>query len=187
MREGESMKLLVISDIHGSLAGLERALEKFGEEQADYILSLGDLLYHGPRNPLPEDYNPKEVAARLNAVKDKIMTVRGNCDAEVDQMLIDFPVLAEYAVLFQGGRRIFATHGHHHHMESLPHLSAGDIFIQGHTHIPVADKRGDVYVLNPGSVSLPKEHYAASYGVLEESGFRVKDFAGNVLKAIAFE
>lgn len=181
------MKLLVMSDVHGSLAGLERALEKFGEERTDYILSLGDLLYHGPRNPLPESYNPKEVAARLNAYKDKIMTVRGNCDAEVDQMLIEFPVLADYAVLFLDGRRIFATHGHHHHMEHLPHLSPGDIFIQGHTHIPVAERRGEIYVLNPGSVSLPKGNDAASYGVLDEKGFTVKDFAGKVLKEIAFE
>lgn len=181
------MKLLVISDIHGSLAGLTRGIGKFEEEQADYILSLGDLLYHGPRNPLPEEYNPKETAALLNRYKDKIMTVRGNCDAEVDQMLIEFPVLAEYALLFLGGRRIFATHGHHHHMDNLPHLSEGDVFIQGHTHIPVAERRGGLYLLNPGSVSLPKENYAPSYGVLDETGFRVKDFEGNVLKKVAFE
>jgi uncharacterized protein len=180
------MKLLVISDIHGSMEGLNRALDAFQAEQADYILSLGDLLYHGPRNPLPEGYNPKEVAAKLNQYKDRIMTVRGNCDAEVDQMMIEFPVLAEYAVLFHEGRRVFATHGHHHHMDQLPNLSPGDIFIQGHTHVPVADKWGEIIVLNPGSVSLPKENYAPSYGVLEGNGFRVKDFAGNVLKEITF-
>lgn len=180
------MKLLVVSDIHGSLEGVNRALEKFEQERAEYILSLGDLLYHGPRNPLPEGYNPKETAAKLNAYKDKIMTVRGNCDAEVDQMLIEFPIMADYAVLFHEGRRIFATHGHHHHMDCLPNLAAGDIFIQGHTHIPVAEKRGDVFVLNPGSVSLPKEGYRPSYGILEGLEFQVKDFEGNVLKRISF-
>lgn len=180
------MKLFFISDIHGSVDCLNRTLEKFGEERADYIVSLGDLLYHGPRNPLPEAYNPKEAAAKLNAYKDKIMTVRGNCDAEVDQMLIDFPILADYAILFHEGRRIFATHGHHHHMDNLPNLAAGDIFIQGHTHVPVAEKRGDIFVLNPGSVTLPKEGFPPSYGVLEGLEFRVKDFEGNVLKQISF-
>jgi uncharacterized protein len=180
------MKLFFISDIHGSIDCLNRALEKFGEEQADYIVSLGDLMYHGPRNPLPEAYNPKEVAAKLNAFKDKIMTVRGNCDAEVDQMLVEFPILADYAVLFHEGRRIFAAHGHHHHMDNLPNLAAGDIFIQGHTHVPVAEKRGDIFVLNPGSVTLPKEGFPPSYGIMKGLEFRVKDFAGNVLKQIAF-
>jgi uncharacterized protein len=181
------MKLFFLSDIHGSITCLDRALEAFKSEKADYIVSLGDLMYHGPRNPLPEDYNPKEVAARLNEYKDRIMTVRGNCDSEVDQMLVEFPIMAEYAVLFHEGRRIFITHGHHHHIENLPALTSGDVFIQGHTHVPVAEKRGDIYVLNPGSITLPKENYPASYGVLEGSEFKIKDFAGNVLKEITFE
>lgn len=178
------MKLFFLSDIHGSAAGLNRALAAYEAEGADYLVSLGDLLYHGPRNPLPEDYNPKEVAARLNGVKNKIITVRGNCDSEVDQMLIEFPILAEYAVVLYEGRRIFVTHGHHYHMDHLPALSKGEVFIQGHTHVPVAEKRGGVYVLNPGSVSLPKENYPASYGILADGLFQVKAFDGAVLKEI---
>lgn len=179
------MKLFFMSDIHGSIDWLNRALEKFEQEQADYIVLLGDLLYHGPRNPLPEGYNPKEVAAKLNAYKDKIMTVRGNCDAEVDQMMIEFPILAEYIVLFHEGRRIFVTHGHHHSIDQLPHLSAGDVFVQGHTHLPVAEQRGEIFVLNPGSIALPKENNPNSYAVLENNEFRIKDFEGRVIKQIS--
>lgn len=178
------MKLFFLSDIHGSIAALNRALAAFETERADYIVSLGDLLYHGPRNPLPEEYNPKEVAATLNGLKDKIITVRGNCDSEVDQMLIEFPILADYTIVLHEGKRIFVTHGHHLSMDNLPALAKGEVFIQGHTHIPVAEKRGDIYVLNPGSVALPKENYPASYGVLEGTAFAVKDFAGNVLKQV---
>lgn len=180
------MKIFFLSDIHGSLACLNRALAAFAAEEADYIVSLGDLLYHGPRNPLPEDYNPKEVAEKLNDYKDRIMTVRGNCDSEVDQMLIEFPIMSEYVILFHKGRRIFATHGHHYHMENLPGLSPGDVFIQGHTHLPVAEKRGGVFVLNPGSITLPKGGNPASYGLLEGLEFSIKDLAGDVLKKIHF-
>jgi putative phosphoesterase len=179
------MKLFFMSDIHGSICCLNRALEAFEQERADYIVSLGDLLYHGPRNPLPEEYNPQETAAKLNEYKDRIISVRGNCDSEVDQMLIEFPILAEYTILFYEGRRIFATHGHHFHIDNLPNLSTNDIFIQGHTHVPVAEKRGDIFVLNPGSITLPKENNPRSYGVMEDLEFAVKDFAGNVLKRIA--
>ncbi len=181
------MKLFFLSDIHGSISCLNRALAAFEREGADYLVSLGDLMYHGPRNPLPEDYDPKEVAARLNSVKDKIVTVRGNCDSEVDQMLVEFPILAEYVILFHEGRRIFVTHGHHHNMDQLPALSQGDVFIQGHTHVPVADERGGIYLLNPGSITLPKENFPASYGVLEGSLFEVKTLDGSqVLKSIRF-
>ncbi|MDF2924471.1 MAG: yfcE2 [Paenibacillaceae bacterium] len=180
------MKLFFMSDIHGSIVCLNQALAAFEAEQADYLVCLGDLLYHGPRNPLPEEYNPKEVAARLNGFKDRIISVRGNCDAEVDQMLIEFPIMSEYAILFYEGRRIFVTHGHHHHIDNLPHLSPGDVFIQGHTHVPVAEKRGEVIVLNPGSITLPKENNPRSYGVMEGTGFRIKDFSGNILKQIDF-
>lgn len=179
------MKLFFMSDIHGSAVWLNRALAKVEEEKADYIVILGDLLYHGPRNPLPDEYNPKAVAERLNAYKERIIAVRGNCDAEVDQMLIEFPILSDCAILFHEGRRIYATHGHHFHIDQLPQLSGNDIFIQGHTHVPVAEKRGDVFVLNPGSISLPKENNPQSYGVLEGLDFRIKDFAGNTLKQIS--
>lgn len=179
------MKLFFISDIHGSKYWVSRALEKFERERADQIVILGDLMYHGPRNPLPEEYNPQEVANLLNQYKDRIVSVRGNCDSEVDQMLLEFPILSEYAILFYEGRRIFATHGHHFHIDNLPNLSKNDGFIQGHTHLPVAEKRGDVLVFNPGSVSLPKENNPNSYAVLDNLEFRIKDFEGNVLKSIS--
>jgi len=180
------MKLFFMSDIHGSLSCLNQALAAYEREQADALVILGDLMYHGPRNPLPEEYRPKEVAERLNAYKERIVAVRGNCDSEVDQMLIEFPMLAEYAMLFIEGRRIFATHGHHRHIDDLPALAAGDLFIQGHTHVPVAEKRGDIIVLNPGSVSLPKENFPRSYGLLAAGCFQVKDFGGNIVKEIAW-
>lgn len=180
------MKLFFMSDIHGSAHWLTKALDRFDQEQADHLVILGDLLYHGPRNPLPEEYNPKAVAEALNARKEKIMTVRGNCEAEVDQMLLEFPVMADYAILLYEGRRIFATHGHHFSMDNLPPLTKGDVFIQGHTHVPVAELRGDLYVLNPGSISIPKENYPNSYAVLENNRFTVKDFAGQTIKEIVF-
>ncbi|WP_058301217.1 phosphodiesterase [Gorillibacterium timonense] len=180
------MKLFFMSDIHGSLSCLNQALEAFEQEQADALVILGDLMYHGPRNPLPEEYRPKDVADRLNAYKSRIVAVRGNCDSEVDQMLIEFPMLAEYAMLFYEGRRIFATHGHHHHIDDLPSLAAGDLFIQGHTHVPVAEKRGDIIVLNPGSVSLPKENFPRSYGLMAGSRFQVNSFAGDTVKEISW-
>lgn len=179
------MKLFIISDIHGSADWLNRALDIYEKEQADQILLLGDLLYHGPRNPLPDGYHPQEVAAKLNQYKNKIISVRGNCDAEVDQLLIEFPIMADYAVVYYEKRKIFATHGHQLSMEQLPPLSPGDIFIQGHTHIPVAEKRDDIFLFNPGSIALPKEGYPNSYALLEGSEFRVLDFEGNVIKQLS--
>ena len=180
------MKIFFMSDIHGSIHWLTQALEKFDQEKADYLVILGDLLYHGPRNPLPEDYNPKAVASALNARKDKIIAVRGNCEAEVDQMMLEFPVMADYTILFYEGRRIFATHGHSFSIDNLPPLSEKDAFIQGHTHVPVAEQKAGVYVLNPGSITLPKENFPNSYAVLEDNVFVVKDFEGNTIKQIKF-
>ncbi|OBZ10812.1 YfcE family phosphodiesterase [Bacillus sp. FJAT-27264] len=178
------MKLMFISDIHGSLYWLERTLEKVAEEQPDQLIFLGDFMYHGPRNPLPEGYNPQGVADKLNAYKNQIVAVRGNCDAEVDQMLLDFPMMGDYTLILLEGRRIYATHGHGFSMDNLPPLSPGDIFIQGHTHVPVADVKEGIYVLNPGSISLPKENYPNSYGILQNGEFRVKDFNGDTIKGI---
>ncbi|MDN4090541.1 phosphodiesterase [Paenibacillus polymyxa] len=181
------MKLMFISDIHGSLYWLQLALVKFKEEKADRLVLLGDYMYHGPRNPLPEGYNPAEVASMLNQYKSHIaVSVRGNCDAEVDQMLLDFPMMGDYALLYHEGRRIYITHGHGFSIGNLPPLEAGDVFIQGHTHIPVADVENGVFVLNPGSIALPKENYPSSYGVLEGAQFTVKDFDGSTVKAITF-
>ena len=181
------MKFMFISDIHGSAHWLERALDKAEAEQADYIILLGDYLYHGPRNPLPEGYDPQKTATLLNGQKERVVAIRGNCDAEVDQMLLEFPMMGDYSVLFHEGRRIFVTHGHGFHMEQLPPLTVGDVFIQGHTHIPVAEKRDGVYLLNPGSISLPKGNYPSSYGVLEGNTFVVKDFDGGTVKEIVFD
>ncbi|AZK48132.1 phosphodiesterase [Paenibacillus lentus] len=180
------MKLMFISDIHGSSHWLERTMEKAREEQAKQIVMLGDFLYHGPRNPLPEGYDPQQVARILNEHKNNIIAVRGNCDAEVDQMLLDFPMMADYVMLFHEGRRIYVTHGHGFNMEQLPPIAENDVFVQGHTHIPVADRKHGIYVLNPGSISLPKEDFPHSYGVLENGAFCVKDFEGEVIKFITF-
>lgn len=178
------MKLMFISDIHGSLFYLEKALLRFDSEQADQLIILGDLLYHGPRNPLPEGYQPAEVAKKLNSLKNKIICVRGNCDSEVDQMVIEFPIMADYSWLFVDGKRIFATHGHTHNMETLPSLSEGDILIHGHTHVPVAQEMDGLLWLNPGSIALPKENSPHSYGILEAGHFVIKDLDGNAFKSI---
>ncbi|WP_172194198.1 phosphodiesterase [Saccharibacillus qingshengii] len=181
-------KTAVISDIHGSSTGLNRALEQADRNGARRILLLGDLLYHGPRNPLPEGYDPQEVANILNSRKAEIvLAVRGNCDAEVDQMLIEFAIMGEYAILLHEERRIFATHGHHRHMEDLPDLLPGDVFMQGHTHLPVAEKRGGIHLFNPGSVSLPKGGWPPSFGMLDENGLTVQTLDGTELMRLALD
>jgi uncharacterized protein len=181
------LKLFFISDIHGSAEWLERAVNKYEDEKADQIICLGDLLYHGPRNPLPDGYDPKRVADMLNTYKHKIVSVRGNCDAEVDQMLIEFPIMAEYAILYYEGKRIFVTHGHHFNMENLPPLGTDDMFMQGHTHLPVAETRAGLTLLNPGSIALPKGGFPHSYAVMEGKEYRIMDFAGNTLKQLKLQ
>ncbi|MGN7764042.1 phosphodiesterase [Paenibacillus sp. 22594] len=178
------MKLMFISDIHGSLHWLEQALLKAEEEQPHTLVVLGDFLYHGPRNPLPDGYDPQGVAARLNAYGKSLVAVRGNCDAEVDQMLLQFPMMGDYVLILHEGRKIYATHGHGFSIDNLPQLTPGDVFIQGHTHLPVADVKEGITVLNPGSISLPKENHPNSYAILENGDFIIKDFAGNVVKQI---
>lgn len=151
------MKLLIASDIHGAAGYCRDLLAAWDREGADRLLLLGDLLYHGPRNDLPPDYAPKEVIALLNARKNQIFCVRGNCDTEVDQMVLEFPVLADYAVLTAGSRLLYATHGHVYNTAHLPPLQPGDILLHGHTHIPAWEVFGtDNLYLNPGSVSIPK-------------------------------
>ena len=173
------MKLLIASDIHGAADCCRRLLDAAARENADRLLLLGDILYHGPRNDLPPDYAPKEVIALLNAQKDKIFCVRGNCDTEVDQMVLDFPVLADYAVFTVGARLIYATHGHIYNTAHLPPLQPGDILLHGHTHVPAWQPFGeDNYYLNPGSVSIPKENTPRSYMTLEEGVFTWKDLDG---------
>ena len=174
------MKIMVASDIHGSALYCRRMLERFDEEGADKLLLLGDLLYHGPRNPLPEEYNPKAVAEMLNARKQQILCVRGNCDGEVDQMMLEFPIMADYCILSIGSRMVFATHGHHHNENSLPMLQEGDILLHGHTHIPVLEDRGAYMLANPGSVTLPKQESVRGYLLLEEGALTLKDLDNTV-------
>ena len=173
------MKWMIASDLHGSAVYCRRMIEAFEREDADRILLLGDLLYHGPRNDLPEGYAPKEVIPMLNGMKPKLLCVRGNCDAEVDQMVLDFPILADYAVLPVGQRLVYATHGHVHNLKNLPPLAPGDILLHGHTHIPAWTEFGEENLyLNPGSLSIPKEGSAHSYMTLEGKTFRWKTLEG---------
>lgn len=175
------MKLMIVSDIHGSAYYCNAMLEAFSRENADRLLLLGDILYHGPRNDLPREYAPKKVISLLNAKKNKIFCVRGNCDTEVDQMVLEFPILADYCILTVGKRLIFATHGHNFNMNSLPPLSEGDILLHGHTHIPACEKFGSSNLyLNPGSVSIPKENSAHGYIILNDSLVQWKDLSSNV-------
>lgn len=179
------MKLFFMSDIHGSLYYLNRALERFQEELANYIVILGDELYHGARNPLPKEYNPKKVAEILNNYSDRIIAVRGNCDSEVDEMVLDFPIMATYSIILYEGKRLFLTHGHIYNENNMPKLSEGDVFIYGHTHIPKAEKMDSIFIINPGSITLPKESNPHTYGVLEKDVFTIKDLDGNVFKEIS--
>ena len=171
------MKLMVASDIHGSARFCRELTEAWRREAPDRLLLLGDLLYHGPRNDLPDGYAPKEVIAMLNALSPAPLCVRGNCEAEVDQMVLPFPVMADYMALWLSGRMAFVTHGHLFHEEKLPPLKKGDLLIHGHTHIPVVREHpeaGYTY-LNPGSVSLPKESSPHSYMVYEGGAFSVRE------------
>ena len=141
------MKLMIASDIHGSEYFCRKTVETFEKIKADKLLLLGDLLYHGPRNDLPEEYAPKAVIAMLNPLADRILAVRGNCEAEVDQMVLDFPVLADYSLIETGGVLIFATHGHVYNQENVPPMTAGTILLNGHTHVPACVEH-DNYLLH---------------------------------------
>ena len=165
------MKLMIASDIHGSEYYCKKMLDEFEKHQADKLLLLGDILYHGPRNDLPYSYNPKGVIALLNPLKEKILCVRGNCDTEVDQIVLDFPILAEYVYLYIDGKTIFATHGHNFNCENPPSLNKGDVLLNGHTHIPANENKGDFIYINPGSVSIPKNNSDHSYIIMENGEF----------------
>lgn len=181
------MKLFFMSDIHGSLFYLKKGLEAFHKEEADYLVLIGDLLYHGPRNPLPKDYNPMEVAKELNSYKHKILAVRGNCDSEVDAMVLEFFMQADYAVIMNENRRIFLTHGHVFSEDQLNNMLHEDIVVQGHTHIPLANKKENYYIFNPGSIALPKDGYPNSYGIIEGKNWLVKDLEGNTIMSANWE
>ena len=176
------MKWMIASDLHGSAYYCRKMLEAFEREGADRLFLLGDLLYHGPRNDLPREYAPKEVIPLLNGKKEKLLCVRGNCDAEVDQMVLEFPVLADYAVLPVGQRLIYATHGHIYHVKNLPPLAPGDVLLHGYTHVPAWTEfgQGNLY-LNPGSVSIPKENSPHSYMTLEGNTMQWKELESSAV------
>ena len=148
------MKYYIVSDIHGSSKNIKKVLEYF-DQDGDYLLVLGDILYHGPRNDVPENYDPKEVMALLNKRNDKILAVRGNCDGEVDQMVLSFPITSDYLMLPFDEYKIFMTHGHLY--KEFLWMNENDVVLSGHTHIPVAKKEDGIIFLNPGSISYPRQ------------------------------
>ncbi|MCS3431679.1 phosphodiesterase [Klebsiella sp. BIGb0407] len=173
------MKLMFISDLHGALPATEEALNIFARSGAQWLVILGDLLNHGPRNALPEGYAPAAVAQCLNQVADKVIAVRGNCDSEVDQMLLDFPITAPWQQVLLSQQRLFLTHGHLYNPDKLPPLATNDVLVFGHTHLPVARHHHPYYLFNPGSVSIPKGGYEASFGMLDDDVLSVRTLNGN--------
>lgn len=174
------MKIMIASDIHGSAYYCRKLLDAFEKEGTDKLLLLGDILYHGPRNDLPKEYAPKEVISMLNPLADKLLCVRGNCDTEVDQMVLDFPVLAEYAIFYTGDKMFFATHGHNFNPANPPKLSKGDILLNGHTHVPAFEVTDKFTYVNPGSVSIPKENSEHGYILLDGDKLEWKNLDGEM-------
>lgn len=174
------MKLMIASDIHGSAYYCEKMINAFKSENAEKLLLLGDILYHGPRNDLPKDYNPKQVIEMLNNIKNDLLCIRGNCDTEVDQMVLNFPIMAEYCILYLDNHMFFATHGHKFSEENPPLLKMGDILVNGHTHVPKHEEYKNFIYINPGSVSIPKSNSKNSYIIYENSKFLWKDLDGNI-------
>ncbi|HAZ90607.1 MAG TPA: phosphodiesterase [Eubacterium sp.] len=180
------MRLLIASDIHGSIRYMEHLVKRIEEEKPSKILLLGDLLYHGPRNDLPSGYDTKAVAVRLNSLKDDIICVRGNCDSDVDQMVLDFPIMADYAIVSEGDMNIYASHGHiHGEKSSLCH--DGGIMLCGHTHVPKVAEYEDYTYINPGSVSIPKEGSHHGYIMMENHRFVFKDVETGLETGLIYE
>ena len=179
------MKLMFASDIHGDASCCQRMLDCFDAEQAEKLILLGDLLYHGPRNDLPPDYAPKKVIELLNARKEQLLCVRGNCDTEVDQMVLQFPILADYAAIFERGRMWFLTHGHVYTQQKMPPVAPGTILIHGHTHVQTVTEQGGIVYLNPGSVTIPKEGNPKSYMIYEDGLFTIRTMDGEILGSYA--
>jgi len=178
------MKLVIASDIHGSGEAAARLIERYREENGEKLILLGDILYHGPRNPFPEGYGPQKVVEILNPLTPEIICVRGNCDSEVDEMVLTFPLLSGYTALYDGKRELFFTHGHIYNENHLPPVKAGGALIHGHTHIKVAEKRAGYFLLNPGSTSLPKDGFEGSYMVYEDGVFTIKTLNGTSMKTL---
>lgn len=176
------MKLFFASDLHGSLPATKETIDLFTASEADHLILLGDLLNHGPRNPIPEGYSPTQVAELLNQYSKQIIAVRGNCDSEVDQVLLSFPMMMDYAwILLESGQRLFLTHGHLYNANKRPELSEGDVLAHGHTHVPVAELQDGITVFNPGSMTLPRNGLPRSYGLMDGQLFTVKTPEGEIL------
>ena len=177
------MKLMIAYDLHGSAYYVRELLCRMEEEAPEKLLLLGDNLFHGPRNDLPRGYDTKKTAAMLNALEKAPLCIRGNCDGEVDQMVLDFPVLADFAAVFADGYTLYLTHGHHLD-EASKAAASGDIVLYGHTHIPAFEQKNGNYYVNPGSVSIPKEGSRHSYLLFENGVFTWKDVeTGEVWRA----
>ena len=181
------MKLMIASDLHGSAYYTKKLLDACAQEQPDRLLLLGDLLYHGPRNALPRDYDCMAVAEMLGTLRDRITAVRGNCDCEVDQMVLPFPVLADYALLEADGVWLYATHGHIWNEENLPPMAPGTVLLNGHFHLPAARNHGSWHYINPGSTSIPKDGSVGSYLILEGRVFTWKDMDGQAYQTYRVE
>lgn len=181
------MKWMIASDIHGSAIYCKKLLERYKAEGAERLLLLGDLLYHGPRNDLPKEYGPKAVIEMLNGIKDEVLCVRGNCDTEVDQMVLEFDIMADYAYICDGECRIFATHGHRFNTSSLPSLKKGEVLLHGHTHVPACEEHEGFVYLNPGSVSIPKNGSEHSYMTFDGTVFEWKNLDGEVYRNYAIK
>ncbi|ONI38289.1 YfcE family phosphodiesterase [Candidatus Epulonipiscium fishelsonii] len=182
------MKYLIFSDIHGSAQTTEQILNIFKKEKCDKMIILGDYIYHGPRNPLTQQYNAMKVAELLNAYKDEIIGVRGNCDSEVDQMVLDFPCRNDYALICDNGINIFSTHGHVYGPNDLPTLKPIDLFLYGHTHVCEINKEGNTVVCNPGSITLPRGGNPPSYAIYENKNLTIYNFDTNeVIKILVLE
>lgn len=175
------MKIMFASDIHGSYDAAKKIKNAYESEGAQKLVLLGDLLYHGPRNPFPDEYAPQKVSELLNSIKSELLSVRGNCDSEVDQMVLDFPIVADYALLCVDDITMFLTHGHLFDENNLPPVKSGDVIISGHTHVPRAVKNGEIVFLNPGSAALPKENFEKSYMIYNDKTFVIKDFDGKTI------
>lgn len=178
------MKILFASDLHGSMFYCSILKNIVQKENPDKIVLLGDILYHGPRNPLPKDYNPKEVFETLNTLKEKIICVRGNCDSEVDQMVLEFPIMSDYNILNVDGINLFLTHGHLYNKDNMPNIEDNDILIHGHTHVNTIEKLEKGTYINPGSISMPKEQQENSYMIYEDKMFIIKNLEGEQLKCL---
>lgn len=180
------MKYLIASDIHGSLTRLQQVLDFYEKAQCDMLCILGDILNYGPRNGLPEGLDPKGIAECLNHFPDPILAIRGNCDSEVDQMLLDFPIMADYALLVDNGRKLFLTHGHIYNENNLP-KGKHDVFFYGHTHLWKLEKQANILLCNTGSITFPKGGNAPTFAIYENETISIHQLDGTLLKSFSLE